>query len=52
MRLTGSGQQADYYHLVEYDGSPEWFGYEWQKYSELRPEYEEQFRHWAAHLKP
>ena len=33
-------------------GSPDRFGYEWQNYSELRPEYEEQFRRWTAHLKP
>jgi SAM-dependent methyltransferase len=33
-------------------GSPERFGYEWNKYSELEPEYEEQFRRWTAHLKP
>jgi hypothetical protein len=52
MRLTGSGRQADYSHPAAYDGSPERFGYEWQKYSEPRPEYETQFRRWAAHLKP
>jgi SAM-dependent methyltransferase len=33
-------------------GSPDRFGYEWHSYSELRPEYEEQFRCWTAHLKP
>lgn len=33
-------------------GSPERFGYEWNEYSELRPEYEEQFRRWTAHLAP
>jgi SAM-dependent methyltransferase len=33
-------------------GSPDRFGYEWHNYSELRPEYEEQFRRWTAHLKP
>jgi SAM-dependent methyltransferase len=33
-------------------GSPERFGYEWQRYSEMRPEYEEQFRRWTAHLAP
>jgi SAM-dependent methyltransferase len=33
-------------------GSPERFGYEWHAYSELRPEYEEQFRRWTAHLQP
>jgi SAM-dependent methyltransferase len=33
-------------------GSPDRFGYEWNNYSELRPEYEEQFLGWTAHLKP
>jgi SAM-dependent methyltransferase len=33
-------------------GSPDRFGYEWHYYSELRPEYEEQFRRWTAHLNP
>jgi SAM-dependent methyltransferase len=29
-------------------GSPDRFGYEWNEYSELRPEYEEQFRRWTT----
>jgi SAM-dependent methyltransferase len=33
-------------------GSPERFGYEWHNYSELRPEYEEQFRRWTSLLRP
>lgn len=33
-------------------GSPDRFGYEWARYAEMRPEYEEQFRRWTAHLKP
>lgn len=33
-------------------GSPERFGYEWHLYSQLRPEHEEQFRRWTAHLTP
>lgn len=33
-------------------GSPDRFGYEWSNYSENRPEYEEQFLRWTAHLKP
>jgi SAM-dependent methyltransferase len=33
-------------------GSPERFGYEWDNYAELRPEYEEQFRRWTALLRP
>src|SRR6266702_2718651 len=32
-------------------GSPDRFGYEWHTYSQLLPEYEEQFRRWTAHLK-
>ena len=31
-------------------GSPDRFGYEWKNYSEMRPEYEEQFRRWTIHL--
>ena len=31
-------------------GSPDRFGYEWKTYSEMRPEYEEQFRRWTPHL--
>ena len=33
-------------------GSPDRFGYEWEAYSEIRPEYEEQFRRWTVHLAP
>jgi SAM-dependent methyltransferase len=33
-------------------GSPQRFGYEWNHYSEMRPEYEEQFRRWTVHLSP
>jgi SAM-dependent methyltransferase len=33
---------------TEHRGSPDRFGYEWAEYSELRPEYEEQFRRWTA----
>ena len=33
-------------------GSPERFGYEWQTYAEMRPEYAEQFRRWTVHLSP
>ena len=33
-------------------GSPDRFGYEWDEYSELRPEYEEQFRRWTALVPP
>ena len=33
-------------------GSPERFGYSWAANSELRPEYEEQFRRWTAPLQP
>ena len=30
--------------------SPDRFRYEWDLYSEMRPEYEEQFRRWTIHL--
>lgn len=33
-------------------GSPDRFGYEWHSYSEMRPEYEEQFRRWTALVQP
>src|SRR5690242_12566694 len=33
-------------------GSPERFGYEWQNYAEIIPEYEEQFRRWTPHMQP
>ena len=33
-------------------GSSDRFGYEWNHYSEMRPEYEEQFQRWTVHLKP
>jgi SAM-dependent methyltransferase len=33
-------------------GSVRRFGYEWQHYSEMRREYEEQFRRWTVHLSP
>lgn len=33
-------------------GSATRFGYEWQLYREMRPEYEEQFRGWTSHLAP
>lgn len=33
-------------------GSPERFGYEWHYYSDILPEYEEQFRRWTVHLAP
>jgi SAM-dependent methyltransferase len=40
--------------LIERDrqGSPERFGYEWNAYAEMRPEYEEQFRRWTTALRP
>jgi len=31
-------------------GSPERFGYEWDRYSAIRLDYEEQFRNWTVHL--
>ena len=38
--------------LQDRAGSPERFGYEWSAYSDLLPEYEEQFRRWTVHLLP
>jgi len=33
-------------------GSPDRFGFEWARYSEILPEHEEQFRRWTVHLSP
>ncbi len=33
-------------------GSPERFGYSWDRFSELTPEQETQFRQWTCHLDP
>jgi SAM-dependent methyltransferase len=33
-------------------GSPDRFGYEWDRYSEILPNHEEQFRRWTVHLGP
>lgn len=33
-------------------GSPERFGYEWGRYADILPVYEEQFRRWTCHLSP
>jgi SAM-dependent methyltransferase len=33
-------------------GSPDRFGWEWDEYGEILPEYEEQFRRWTTHLSP
>ena len=33
-------------------GSPERFGYEWARYSEVDPRYEEQFRRWLPFFQP
>lgn len=33
-------------------GSPDRFGWEWDAYCEILPEYEEQFRRWTVHLLP
>ncbi len=33
-------------------GSAARFGYEWDLYREMEPEYEEQFRRWTTHLRP
>jgi SAM-dependent methyltransferase len=52
MTVSGSRGVAQYRNAVLSAGSPDRFGYEWHNYAELRPEYEEQFRRWTAHLKP
>jgi SAM-dependent methyltransferase len=36
----------------DYSGSPDRFGYEWQTYCEIRPEYQKLFRGWTVHLDP
>jgi SAM-dependent methyltransferase len=33
-------------------GSPDRFGYEWDAYAEILPQYEEQFSRWTVHLTP
>src|SRR5256885_16845413 len=40
--------------LTERDlrGSPSRFGYEWDRYTDILPEYEAQFRGWTAHIPP
>jgi SAM-dependent methyltransferase len=45
-------EDASHYDAVVLAGSPDRFGYEWHNYPELRPEHEEQFRRWTAHLQP
>ena len=52
--MTASGNEGGTHSSVAVvsAGSPDRFGYEWHNYPELRPEYEEQFRRWTAHLKP
>jgi SAM-dependent methyltransferase len=52
MTMSRSGHEADERRPADLTGSPDRFGYEWHTYSEVRPEYEEQFRRWTAHLKP
>jgi len=36
----------------DFRGSPDRFGYEWNAYAEILPQYEEQFRGWTVHLAP
>jgi len=38
--------------IKDLTGSQDRFGYEWQHYSEIKPEHEEQFRCWTAHVTP
>jgi SAM-dependent methyltransferase len=49
MRMTTARQGVN---VPGYSGSSERFGYEWNRYSDLRPEHEEQFRRWTPHLTP
>jgi SAM-dependent methyltransferase len=45
---------SDAAHLSPRDfrGSPDRFGWDWNTYAEILPEYEEQFRRWTVHLRP
>jgi len=52
MTVSRSIPQPDGPRPADATGSPDRFGYEWHNYSEVRPEYEEQFRRWTAHLAP
>ena len=51
MTVSSSGRTS-YSGTVLSAGSPDRFGYEWHNYPNLRPEYEEQFLHWTAPLRP
>lgn len=51
-RGSGMSMQRNRTDFALAAGSPDRFGYEWSNYSELLPEYEEQFRRWIAHLQP
>jgi SAM-dependent methyltransferase len=37
---------------LDFSGSSDRFGYEWDTYSQILPQYEEQFRRWTTHLAP
>jgi len=45
MRAT-SGDREDF------KGSPDRFGYSWERFNELTPEQERQFQLWTVHLSP
>jgi len=47
--VTESGAEPSARDLA---GSPDRFGYEWNAYGEILPEYEEQFQRWTAHIAP
>jgi SAM-dependent methyltransferase len=49
--MTGPDRTGPSQHPTE-AGSPDRFGFEWNTYSELRPEHEEQFRRWTPHFSP
>ncbi len=46
MSYSRNGQHEDA------KGSPDRFGYSWDRFNELTAEQEQQFRHWTAHLSP
>jgi SAM-dependent methyltransferase len=50
MKEIGSGRNHSA-ELTFTAGSPDRFGYEWDRYPDLLPEYENQFLGWTAHLK-
>jgi SAM-dependent methyltransferase len=50
--LTKSMKSKQYQSLPIALGSPERFGYSWDRYAQILPEHEEQFRRWTTPMKP